>query len=747
MKISKCLLVVLFFSLCIQFNFITAHNHKRNYTERKPYIVYMGELPEKTISLKEEHHSLLAQAIGNEKTAREHKIYSYGKSFNAFAAWLLPHEAQTLQQKEGVVSVFRSTIQKLHTTRSWDFLDMTEELTRRNPKMESNLIMGILDTGIYVDSPSFNDSGYGPPPKKWKGTCVKGVNFTGCNNKVIGARYYNLEEAPYDLTPLDTDGHGTHTASTAAGIRVKGASLYGLGRGTARGGVSSARLAVYKVCWGIGCSDMDLLAGFDAAISDGVDIISVSIGGASRSFFTDPMAIGAFHALKKGILTVCAAGNEGPDLFSVQNVAPWLMTIAATSTDRKFETVVKLGNEKNTSGISLNTFSPKKKMYPLTSGALAANLTQNSYGNASACEYGTLSEKKVKGKIVFCLGMGGQDDTIKECGGAGIIITNDGLKDTPFSYLIPTSVIDPKDGVNIDKYINFTKAPKAVIYKSKSVKTTAPFIASFSARGPQLISQNILKPDLAAPGLNILAAYSKFVSITGVTGDNRYENFNIISGTSMACPHAAAAAAYVKTFRPKWSPAAIKSALMTTATPMKIKPITGELATGSGQIHPRRAVKPGLVFNINVSGYIRYLCKEGYNETAIRLLTGSKKSFNCSSLKPALGIDGLNYPTMHIQLQNRTSTFSGVFYRTATYVEGRQKKATYLSKIRAPKGLTVSVTPKVLKFDQGNHKRSFRVAVKGKFLEEKTWLLSGVVTWKDSRHNVKMPLVIYRPFV
>ncbi|KAM7464261.1 hypothetical protein LguiA_032382 [Lonicera macranthoides] len=331
----------------------------------------------------------------------------------------------------------------------------------------------------------------------------------------------DLTQAPYDLTPLDTDGHGTHTASTAAGIRVKGASLYGLGRGTARGGVSSARLAVYKVCWGIGCSDMDLLAGFDAAISDGVDIISVSIGGASRSFFMDPMAIGAFHALKKGILTVCAAGNERPNLFSVQNVAPWLMTIAATSTDRKFETLVKLGNEKNTSGISLNTFSPKKKMYPLTSGALAANLTQNSYGNASACEYGTLSEKKVKGKIVFCLGMGGQDDSIKE-------------------------------------------APKAVIYKSKSVKTTAPFIASFSARGPQLISQNILKPDLAAPGLNILAAYSKFVSITGVTGDNRYENFNIISGTSMACPHAAAAAAYVKTFRPKWSPAAIKSALMTT---------------------------------------------------------------------------------------------------------------------------------------------------------------------------------------
>lgn len=143
---------------------------------------------------------------------------------------------------------------------------------------------------------------------------------------------------------MDTEGHGTHTASTAAGNVVNGASLYGLAQGTAKGAVPSARIAAYKVCWSVGCQDMDMLAAFDAAIADGVDVISVSIGGPSRIYFEDSMAIGAFHAIKKGIMTVCAAGNYGPDTSTIQNVAPWIFTAAASSIDRQFETDVTLGN-------------------------------------------------------------------------------------------------------------------------------------------------------------------------------------------------------------------------------------------------------------------------------------------------------------------------------------------------------------------------------------------------------------------
>lgn len=168
------------------------------------------------------------------------------------------------------------------------------------------------------------------------------------SSKVIGAKYYNLDNMDpgmqEDQSPADDDGHGTHTASTVAGVAVRGASLFGIANGTARGGVPAARIAMYKVCWGGGCTDLDLLAAFDDAIADGVDLISVSIGGNPRNYFEDPIAIGSFHAMKKGILTSCSAGNEGPTPSTVQNVAPWIMTVGASSIDRQFKTQVKLGN-------------------------------------------------------------------------------------------------------------------------------------------------------------------------------------------------------------------------------------------------------------------------------------------------------------------------------------------------------------------------------------------------------------------
>lgn len=167
--------------------------------------------------------------------------------------------------------------------------------------------------------------------------------------KVIGARYFNLEDqdpGTANPSPADDDGHGTHTSSTLAGVEVRGANLYGIAKGTARGGVPSARIAMYKVCWSMGCTDMDLLAGFDNAIADGVDLISISIGGPSRNLFEDPIAIGAFHAMKKGILTSCSAGNDGPYTSTVQNIAPWVMTVAASGIDRQFTTVATLGTGK-----------------------------------------------------------------------------------------------------------------------------------------------------------------------------------------------------------------------------------------------------------------------------------------------------------------------------------------------------------------------------------------------------------------
>ncbi|OMO68280.1 hypothetical protein COLO4_29782 [Corchorus olitorius] len=545
-------------------------------------------------------------------------------------------------------------------------------------------------------------------------------------------------------TPVDTDGHGTHTASTAAGNAVKG-SLYGIGRGTARGGVPSARIAMYKVCWGGGCSDLDILAAFDDAIPDGVDIISISIGGPSRQFFHDPIAIGAFHAMRKGILTSCAGGNDGPMISTVQNNAPWIMTVAASSIDRQFISKIRLGDGTTTWGNGINTFTMKNKIYPLTSGAHASNLTKNyPYGNASACDFGTLGEAKVKGRIVYCLGDSGPDSTIKGLKGAGTIMAVDPQLDYYMITLTPgATVARYKDGDKIDRYINSTKMPRAVIYKTITVRMKAPFVASFSSRGPQFVSRSILKPDLAAPGLNILASYTKLTSLTGDPSDRRFSDFTIMSGTSMACPHASGAAAYVKSFHPDWSPAAIKSALMTTATPMRIRDQYGELSSGSGQINPLRAVHPGLIYDIDESSYVSFLCKEGYNSTSIGILMGDKKKYKCSDFKKARGFDGLNYPSMHIQLGRKDTKISAVFYRTVTYV-GYGNISGFKAKVTSPKELSVVVIPNMLRFTKKHQKQSFKVFVKGKSVKNGTDILSATLEWINFGYSVKSPILVYK---
>ncbi|XP_075633875.1 subtilisin-like protease SBT4.15 [Castanea sativa] len=448
-----------------------SYTHGSSDTVRKAYIVYMGKAPHSKSSATD------PSVVSDDHIAKQSIIYSYTKSYNAFAANLLPQEVQRLQENENVVSVFPSKMRKLHTTRSWDFLGMPQSV-KRNHQIER----------IYIDAPSFDDKGFGPPPSKWKGTCQVGGNFIGCNNKVIGARFYS-HGAPTpnsNRSPLDDDGHGSHTSSTIAGASIAGASLYGLAKGTARGGVPSARIAVYKVCWADGCSDIDLLAGMDDAISDGVDLISISIGGDSASYLDNPIAIGAFHAMKKGILTTCSAGNDGPSPYTVENTAPWILTVGASSIDRQFRTLVKVGNGIQTAGFSINTFSPKRRLYPLNSAAKSANASLTPDHSPWLCDEGTLDAKKVKGKIVLCK-EGLIQDYVKPLGVYGVIVSLDQLQDSGFTFIIPVAFVDLNFGDKIDTYVNSTKNPQAVIYKSTVVHNAAtPFVASFSSRASEL---------------------------------------------------------------------------------------------------------------------------------------------------------------------------------------------------------------------------------------------------------------------
>ncbi|KAJ6772694.1 PROPROTEIN CONVERTASE SUBTILISIN/KEXIN [Salix koriyanagi] len=410
------------------------------------YIVYMGDRPKSEISASSLHLNMLQEVTGSNFSSKS-LLHSFKRTFNGFVVMLSEGEVEKFAAMSSVVSVFPNRKKKLHTTRSWDFMGFPQEVQRTN--VESNIIVGMLDTGIWPESESFNDAGFGPPPIKWKGSCQVSSNFS-CNNKIIGAKYYRSDGIfnKSDVkSPRDSNGHGTHTASTAAGGSVSMASLYGLAMGTARGGVPSARIAVYKVCWLDGCWDADILAAFDDAIADGVDIISISIGSwEPHDYFNDSIAIGAFHAIKYGILTSTSGGNEGPGLATISNISPWSLSVAASTIDRKFLTKVLLGNSKAYENV----------MYPLIYGGDAPNITGNFNSSYSRfCFLNSLDPALVKGKIVLCDALlSGREPFF--AGAAGAVMQDGGAKDVAKSFPLPVSYLGTREGRHIRSYMNST---------------------------------------------------------------------------------------------------------------------------------------------------------------------------------------------------------------------------------------------------------------------------------------------------
>ncbi|KAK1409423.1 hypothetical protein QVD17_35949 [Tagetes erecta] len=723
------------FLLTVTYFFIFSDTLAADSNDLKTYIVYMGHLPKNHdhFSLASHHTSMLQQVIGSR--ASKSLLWSYKRSFNGFVAKLTEEEKNKVARMEGVVSVFPSKKKQLHTTRSWDFMGFPQDVKRA--PLESDIIVGMLDTGAWPESDSFKDDGFGPPPAKWKGSCDS-KNFT-CNNKLIGAKYYNTEgEAKdEDLSPRDTEGHGTHTASTVAGRAVKNASLLGLANGTARGGVPSARIAIYKICFpDVGCSDADILAAFDDAIADKVDIISLSVGGSfALDYFEDPIAIGAFHSMKNGILTSNSAGNSGPAPGSITNISPWSLSVAASTIDRKFLTQIVLGNNVTYQGPAINTFDGA--VHPIVYGASVPN-TKKGFTSADSryCEPDSLDPTLVQNKIVVCEDLDGPENAVLS-GASGVVVEGDlGYEDFAFSYPLPTTYLSSKDGRAVLSYINSTTTPSASILKSiEPVDKAAPTVISFSSRGPNLITLDVLKPDLTAPGVDILAAWSQATTVTGDEGDTRVVPYNIISGTSMSCPHASGAAAYVKSFHPTWSPAAIKSALMTTAAPMSpTKNTDAEFAYGSGHIDPIKAVDPGLVYDAGEQDFVSFLCGQGYNATNLKIVTGDSSA--CSAATNATVWD-LNYPSFALSAKT-SGSINRTFNRTVTNVGAAS--SSYQANVVAPSGMSVKVNPSSLAFKAVGEKQTFVVTVDATIGSN---TLSGSLVWSDGVHKVTSPIVAF----
>ncbi|XP_021847488.2 subtilisin-like protease SBT1.5 [Spinacia oleracea] len=708
-------------------------------------------------------------------------LHTYDTVFHGFSAHLTNYEANLLSKQSHILSLIPEQVRSLHTTRSPLFLGLETTSLNTSSLLEesdfgSDLVIGVIDTGIWPEHQSFNDRNLNAIPSKWRGSCPS--DFP-CNRKIVGAKLFSegyeatngrMNASSEFRSPRDSDGHGTHTASIAAGRYVFPADTLGYAKGVAAGMAPKARLAVYKVCWTSGCYDSDILKAFDEAVKDGVDVISLSVGGVVVPYYLDSIAIAAFRAVQNGVFVSASAGNGGPGGSSVTNVAPWVTTVGAGSIDRDFPAEVVLGNGRRIPGVSVYSGPGLEpgKLYPLV---YAGNRESGDGGgggegySASLCLDGSLDPILVRGKIVLCdRGINSRvakGEVVKEAGGIGMIIANavfDGEGLVADCHVVPATSVGSANGDIIRKYIS-NKSKKlstptaTIVFRGTRIGIRpAPVVAAFSARGPNPETPEILKPDLIAPGLNILASWTERVGPSGLITDRRKAKFNILSGTSMACPHVSGLAALLKAAHPDWSPAAVRSALMTTAYTLDNQggimkdESTGNESTvmdiGAGHVHPQKAMDPGLIYDLTTYDYIDFLCNSNYTTSNIELI--APKKANCRGAKRAGHVGNLNYPSLsYVFVQYGKHKMSSHSIRIATNVG--DPDSVYRVKIIPPTGTNVTVEPEQLSFRRVGQKLNFLVRVQVEAMKlsaGSSSTISGAIIWSDGKHSVTSPIVV-----
>ena len=689
------------------------------------------------------------------------KLYNYGYVFNGFAAELTEAQAQRVAQMPGVLAVSKDEARPLDTSSTPSFLGLTGPTGVWATKAKGEgVIIGIVDGGIWPESLSFSDrtgsNGNASKDGKldyqqipgWNGKCTPGEAFNAshCNQKLIGARYYNAgfggnagidTNQPWEYnSPRDFGGHGTHVASTAGG----NANVPTTGDAAALGAISGiaprARIAAYKGCWETGaggsCFNTDSVAAIDQAVADGVDVINFSVSG-SRTSFRDPVEIAFLFAADAGIFVATSAGNSGPGSSTVAHPGPWVTTVANGTHNRNGVGSITLGNGANYSGASMANALASSPMIDSTAAGLAGanpQFVELCYGAADNGGTPVLDPAKVAGKIVLCkrgtTALVNKTAAVKAAGGAGAVIYNDpapGAATTTLALLhtVPAVHVLAASGLAIKTYLAGTATPTGAIAQSTIVfDAAAPFTNSSSSRGPLLAGNgDVLKPDLMAPGTDILAA----VAPPGNSG----RDFDLYSGTSMSSPHVAGLAALFKERYPSWSPMAIKSALMTTAydildggTPAPNTNPVLIFRQGAGHVNPPRAFSPGLVYDSSFSDWLAFIC-------------GAQPGGGCTGVTP---IDPSNLNQASIAIGD----MAGVQTVTRKVKNVSGGPLTVAASVTGMVGFTTTVTPSGMTLAPGAE-GSFSV----NFLRTTAALntyTGGQLTWAGGGQSVRSPIVV-----
>ncbi|MDN3027542.1 S8 family serine peptidase [Streptomyces sp. S.PB5] len=587
-----------------------------------------------------------------------------------------------------------------------------QKSTARKPGRSTGagMVIGVLDTGIWPESPSFARKM--SAPAGWHGTCQTGDRFVveHCNGKIVGARYFadtflaargELPEGEV-LSPRDMGGHGSHTASTAAGLPVDDVTIAGRNFGSISGVAPDAQIAVYKVLWGGMGYDADIIAGIDAAVADGVQVLNYSIGTQMGDAEPNtPIGNAFLNATVAGVFVAAAAGNTG---FSsaVSNTQPWVTTVGAAVTKVNAGTV-RLGDGTSLTGASLDVL-PGGRSLPLVFGEMAGTLEEGS----AYCLPGSLDPAKVKGKVVACA-LDNPYDAVNELRAKGaaamVLFAPTGNFRVNSVYDFPVLYLNTKEQAGkIFNYLMRHPADATARLTSSSNGSKAPSVADYSSTGPDKNHYGLMKPDLVAPGSDIIAA----VSPPGNFG----RQYDAYSGTSMAAPHVAAEAAILRAEHPGWTPGAIASALHTTADTVDD---TSPLAQGSGLSSLRRAADPGLVIEPDVKSLI------AFSEEA----------------QP----DGreLNLPS--IALREYDGTKPVVLTRKLTNVGS--KRETYRATTSGLEGMQVSVSPAVVTVAPGKTASVTITLRRGSAPWDR--YVTGAITWRSTAHQVRIP-VAARPW-
>ncbi|CAK9155208.1 unnamed protein product [Ilex paraguariensis] len=419
------------------------------------------------------------------------------------------------------------------------------------------------------------------------------------------------------------------------------------------------------------------------------------------------------------------------------------MTVGAGTLDRDFPAYALVGNGHKFTGESL--YSGKGMGDKLV--GLVYDKGNN--GSSNLCLAGSLEPSIVKGKVVVCdrgtNGRVAKGVVVRDAGGVGMILANtaaSGEELVADSHLLPALAVGRKMGDLIRNYAKSEANPTAVLSFSGTVVNVkpSPVVAAFSSRGPNLVTPQILKPDVIGPGVNILAAWSVPVGPTGLEEDTRETQFNIISGTSMSCPHISGLAALLKAAHPDWSPSAIKSALMTTAytqdnTNSPLRDAAGAVSTpwahGAGHVDLHKALSPGLVYDTKPADYIAFLCSLDYSIENVQAIV-KRPNVTCSRKFRDPG--QLNYPSFAVLFGK-----SRVVRYTRVLTNVGAAGSVYDVAVVAPPTVAVTVKPTRLVFRNIGDKQQYTVTFVSKKGADKTDAF-GSIAWSNTQNQVRSPV-------